>query len=277
MSRSIAPCSERPWMRVRSATSSARRVGFEGEPVYRDPGIPTEYGLPRTKRLLNLAALATLVACGGHTDAEQAPPTSALLASFCAQLAQEYCTMNHNCCGSSDASCQSKLEAQFNAESARDLGPNVEFDSAATEGCLSVVRKVAAACSYDSLTAEDYLNQRSCSFPLRGLVPQGGICTGAECLQTGDSLAYCDLTDGVGRCASTPLVGLGGDCSNAACAPELYCDHSTSIPTCQSRKPAGAPCSGLLECWPPSCTNGVCTPMTMTEGCEGLASRLRGS
>jgi hypothetical protein len=30
----------------------------------------------------------------------------------------------------------------------------------------------------------------------------------------------------------------------------------------------------LLECWPPHCTNGVCTPMTMTEGCEGLAAML---
>ena len=169
-------------------------------------------------------------------------------------------------------------QAQCNADLAPDLRPTEQFDSAVAEGCLSVVRKVAATCSYDSLTAQDYSNQWSCLFLFRGLVPLGGLCTrsASACKPRVRYPIASSPTETAGRCSSTPLVGPDGECSNAPCAPGLYCDKSVNIPICQPRKAAGAACTGLLECWPPSCTNGVCTPMTMTQGCEGLAGMLAG-
>jgi hypothetical protein len=270
--------SKRPWSRFRGIMSSALHVGLGCETANRDPRILPEYGVSWARRPLTLAALCTLVACGGHhSNADPTQPASALVASYCAQHAQEYCTMNSNCCGSSDANCQAKLEAQCSADLAADLRPTEQFDSVVAENCLTVVRKVVATCSDDSLNAQDYSDEWWCSFLFRGLVPAGGTCTRvSECVQTEGSLPDCVLTtDTVGKCSSTPVVGPSGECSNTLCAPGLYCDKSASIPTCQPRKAAGEPCSTLLECWPPACTNGVCTPMTMTEECEGLAAMLR--
>ena len=79
--------------------------------------------------------------------------------------------------------------------------------------------------------------------------------------------AWCDTSTSAAQCR--PRAMLGQPCTPVSCVEGAYCDRVAAQPTCKSELVDGAPCTGFDEC---AGTFGVCDPLLLV--CERLGTRV---
>jgi hypothetical protein len=182
------------------------------------------------------------------------PPSKAtctkMVAAMCSDKASACCTTagftwNGDGCNTNiDYYCNSLVDQVT-------LG-RATYDESYLDACLAGWQANLTACEVDGLTSAK--NQIPCTHLFNGTKKVGDTCSGkafVECEAPAGFGAYCDVRTGetTGKCRAYGFVGKDQACNFYGstvryCDTGLYCDLTSTTPTCKTAKTLGATCDG---------------------------------
>lgn len=147
------------------------------------------------------------------------------------------------------------------------------YNPAFLDACVKGWEDSLVACEVSGLASAKY--QIPCAQLFNGLIKPGEPCKGmryAECeAPPGMFGAYCEKKAGAkeGRCRAYGFVGKDQGCNYTGstvryCDTGLYCDVTTPMSTCKTKKPLGAACAGPDDSscgFEAKCADGKCTAL----------------
>lgn len=128
----------------------------------------------------------------------------------------------------------------------------VRYDAVAAAACIAFI-EANLTCSADG--PPGVVTPPSCSVTFIGTLALGAACfENLACLSGTCHVAGCAAGAAccAGRCAPSPTIPPGGDCSASPvnCEPGSFClmDPQSGSETCAPQLPAGQPCTGYDQC-----------------------------
>lgn len=230
--------------------------------VTADTGTPTETGGSDTSPSDSM------------TKPDSPPPSKATCEKFVATMCGD---KTKACCATaglmwSGDGCNTNLDYYCNSLVDQVTLGRATYDESYLDACLKGWESNFTICNVDGITSAK--NQIPCTHLFNGTKKIGETCTGkafVECEAPAGFGAYCDVRpgDSSGKCRAYGFVGKDQPCNFYGstvryCDTGLYCDLTSTSPTCQTAKALGAACDGVddFSCGiGASCTMNKCTAL----------------
>lgn len=229
-----------------------------------DGSIRPDLGPPPTDGIVPPPLDAMPPIDGGPADAVAPPPPT-----VCSDLADAICTKDTAACCSThgstyvDSKCRDAEISYCNYELDWVASGRLTYDGSQLLACESAWRKAFALCGVFFI---DWLKlYEPCTRVFNGTLAPGDTCTyDIECNSPPKGEGYCDPS--TKKCKQYDVVGKGAGCNFTGkvihyCDSGLYCDTTSTTPTCLPEKALGAACDGVddLSCgYTHACVSGTC-------------------
>ncbi len=200
----------------------------------------------------------------GPTDAIAPPPPS-----ICNDLADAICTKYTAACCSAhgttyvDSKCRDAEISYCKYELDWVATGRLTYDGSQLASCEGAWTKAFATCGVFFV---DWLKlYEPCTRVFNGVLKPGDACSyDIECMSPPKGEGYCDPTSK--KCKQYDVVGKGAGCNFTGrvihyCDAGLFCDTTSTTPTCLPEKPLGSACDGTddLSCgYLHACVGGTC-------------------
>jgi hypothetical protein len=203
---------------------------------------------------------------GGPTPADSGPIPSA---TVCDELAKAICgSATKACCDAHKvtydaAGCEAAEKSYCETQRSWVKSGRLTYDPGQLGNCEAGWMKALTACSVNWI--EWFQFNQPCAQLFNGTILAGDKCSyDIECYSPPGGRGYCDTDSN--RCRVYDFVGPGKGCNFAGktihyCLPGLYCDTTSTTPTCQPQVPLGGTCDGPddLSCgYNNVCKDGKC-------------------
>jgi hypothetical protein len=192
---------------------------------------------------------APVIVDGGPPPVDGGPLPSA---TVCDELAKAICgAPTKACCDSHkvpyDATgCEAAEKSYCETERTWVKSGRLTYDPSQLENCKSGWTKALTVCSVSWIDWFKY--DQPCAHLFNGTIAVGDKCSyDIECLSPPGARGYCDPTSK--RCRVYDFVGEGKGCNYTGkivnyCDAGLYCDTTSTTPTCKKQLPLGSTCDG---------------------------------
>jgi hypothetical protein len=179
---------------------------------------------------------------------EDAPLPSS---SVCDTLVKAICGPAKSCCESKKvpfdfAGCESAERSYCEQQRTWTKTGRLTYDPSQLDNCVSGWSKALGVCSVDWIDWFHY--DLACAHLFNGTIAVGDKCTyDIECNSPTGARGYCDTSSK--RCRVYDFVGVGAGCNFSGktvhyCEKGLFCDTTSTTPTCKKELPLGSTCDG---------------------------------